>query len=81
MERATFTPLVLSSTGGMGKAATTSCKWQDHGLALMELSFALPRPSVMCIKGARSSAHHMHPATDSLDFQLAEAHLKQSVFL
>ena len=26
VERATFTPLVLSTTGGMGRAATTFCK-------------------------------------------------------
>ena len=39
VERASFTPIVLSSTGGMGNMATTTHKWgtpciqSDHGVA------------------------------------------------
>ena len=84
----TFTPLVLSTTGGKGRATTTFFK----RLALMiaekrdipyaqtlnwircRLSFALLRASIMSIRGARSSRHH--PASESpIDLQLVEGRL------
>ncbi len=87
-EHATFTPLVMSATGGMGCAATTFYKRlasmiaEKRGTAYAvtlnwiqcRLSFALLRASIMAIRGARSSRHH--PATESpIDLQLAEGHL------
>ena len=88
IEHATFTPLVLSTTGGMGRAATTFYKRlasmvaekRDVSYAATlnwircRLSFALLRASIMSIRGARSSRHH--PATECpIDLQLAEGHL------
>ena len=83
IEHATFTPLVLSTTGGMGRAATTFFKRLASMIAekrdipyaqtlnwiRCRLSFALLRASIMSIRGARSSRHH--PASESpIDLQL-----------
>ena len=88
VEHATFTPLVLSTTGGMGRAATTFYKRLSSMVAekrnvpyavtlswiRCRLSFALLRASIMSIRGARSSRHH--PATENpIDLQLAESRL------
>ena len=84
VEHATFTPLVLSSTGGMGKAASVFYKRlasmisekrdvpysKTIGWLRCRLSFALLRCSIMCIRGSRSS--HLHPVMESIDLQLAE---------
>ena len=70
VEHATFTPLVLSTTGGMGHAATMFYKRlasmiaekRDVSYAVTlnwircRLSFALLRVSTMSIRGARSSS-------------------------
>ena len=88
VEHATFTPLVLSTMGGMGRAATTFYKRLSSMVAekrnvpyavtlnwiQCRLSFALLRASNMSIRGARSSRHH--PATENpIDLQLAEGRL------
>ena len=72
VERGVFTPLVLSTTGGMGREATTFYKRladmiaqkRQHpypvvmGWLRCRLSFASLRASIMCIRGSRSSFHH-----------------------
>ena len=77
VERGVFTPLVLSSTGGMGKEATTffkrladmvAKKRQQHysiviGWLRCRISFASLRSAIMCIRGSRSSYHQ--PIHDS----------------
>jgi len=87
VEHATFTLLDLSSTGGMGKAATVFYQWlasmssekrgiqysKTIGWLRCRMSFALLLCSIMCIRGARSSQHH--PATEDIDLQLAEGQL------
>ena len=69
-ERGSFTPLVFSSLGGMGKAATVmyrrlanllSDKWNSPYSLIMgwlrcSLSFSLLRSSLMCLRGSRSSS-------------------------
>ena len=91
IEHATFTPLVMSTTGGAGRAATTFFKRLASMLAekravsyaktlnwmRCRLSFALLRASIMSIRGARSSRYH--PAAEPecpIDLQLAEGHLE-----
>ena len=92
VEHSSFTPLVLSSTGGMGKAATTFYKRLSSmlsekrdvpysttiGWVRCRLSFALLRASIMSIRGARSSRHR--PAEEVLlepvEVQAAEGHLR-----
>ena len=65
IEHGVFTPLVLSSTGGMGREATTFYKrladlisqkcQMVMGWLRCRLSFASLRTSIMCIRGSRSS--------------------------
>ena len=91
MEHSTFTPLIILTTGGLGKAATTFFKRLASLLSekrkvsyskIMDwirchLSFSLLRASIMSIRRARSSASH--PASEGLqepfDLQLAEGHV------
>ena len=88
VEHSTFTPLVLSSTGGMGKAATTFYKRLSSmlrdvphskmiGWVRCRLSFAVLRASIMSIRGARSSRHR--PANtvllEPVEVQVAEGHI------
>ena len=72
VEHGVFTPLVLSTTGGMGREATTFYKRLADMLSskrnlpystLMgwlrcKISFAILRSAVMCIRGSRSSKNH-----------------------
>ena len=69
IEHGVFTPLVLSTSGGMGREAQTfykhlvSLKRDVPYCSLMgwlrcKLSFATLRSAVMCIRGSRSSRHH-----------------------
>ena len=87
VEHASFTPLVMSCTGGMGRIATTFFKRlaallsdkkdipYSHMLYLVrcKLSFALLRSSILCIRGARSRP--TCPASDPLAVQLVESHI------
>ena len=91
VERATFTPLVMSVTGGMGKSATVFYKRlasmisekrntpysQTINWIRCKLSFALLRSSIMSIRGARSSRHHpgYEAYQEPIDLQLAEGRI------
>ena len=84
-----FTPLVLSTTGGMGRAATTFYKRlaamlsekrdvpysKMIGWIRCRMSFSLVRASVMSIRGARSSATKgaLH---EPIELQAAEGQLQ-----
>ena len=83
VEHGVFTPLVLSTTGGMGREATTFYKRLADMLSskrnlpystLMgwlrcKISFAILRSAVMCIRGSRSSKNHA--VRDTTDIALA----------
>ena len=88
VEHGHFTPLVFTTTGGMGDAAGQVYKslanlltekldlsyGEVMGWIRCKLSFALVRLAIMCIRGARSRMHS--PVFDApLDVQNAEAHL------
>ncbi len=91
IEHATFTSLVRSKMGGMGKAAMTFYKRLASMLSEKRdvsygktmnwirccLRFALLRTSIMSIRRARSSRRH--PASEGIqepfDLQLAEGHI------
>ena len=91
VEHATFTPLVMSATGGMGRAATTFYRRlasmisekrnteysQTVNWIRSKLSFALLRASIMSIRGARSSRHHVvsEASQGSIDLQLMEGQI------
>ena len=67
-----FTPLVLLTTGGMGREAVTLFKRLADGISRKEqkassvvmgwircrVSFAILRSAILCIRGSRSSRHH-----------------------
>ena len=73
VENGSFTPLIFSTTGGMGRLASIfysrlvmmlSEKRQQPFSSTMgwmrcQLSFSLLRSSILCIRGSRSS-HHVH---------------------
>lgn len=88
IEHASFTPLVLSATGGMASEATifykrlASClatKWdQPYGPTMSwlrcRLAFSLLRSAIQCIRGARSSCGHAAKSqTPPLDLVISEA--------
>jgi len=88
IEHGTFTPQVLSTMGGMGRAATffykrlaslLSEKWNENysqimGWVCCRLSFALLGASFMCIRDAHSSRNR--PVLDNpIDLQLAETQI------
>ncbi|XP_064389143.1 uncharacterized protein LOC135337174 [Halichondria panicea] len=72
VEHSTFTPIVLSATGGMEKQSTTfykrlasrlAEKWEQTYCSTLywlraRLSFSLLRSAIQCIRGARSSRGH-----------------------
>ena len=88
VEHSTFTPLVLSTTGGMGRATTTFYKrlaamlsekrdvpyCKVIGWICCRMSFSLVRASVMSIRVARSSANK-GVRQEPIDLQAAEEHL------
>ena len=67
IEHSVFSPLVLSTTGGLGREATTfykrladliSSKQQKHYSNIMcwlrcQLSFAILRSAIMCVRGSQ----------------------------
>ena len=71
VENGSFTPLVFTTAGGMGQAATTFYKLlassisehhsKPYSLVLnwirCRLSFSLLRSAILCLRGARSSHH------------------------
>ena len=92
VEHASFTPLVFSLTGGLGPAATTfykhlasmlSGRWKQPYSTTIDwlrcrLSFFLLRSSIMCIRGARSSAHSYHPQlAAAVDLAVNDSRLRQ----
>lgn len=72
VEHGTFSPLVFSTSGGMGPIATVVYRriasliaekqQQPYSRTLFwlrcKLSFSLLRSAIMCLRGARSSLHH-----------------------
>lgn len=87
IEHASFTPLVLSASGGLAKEATNfykrlasllADKWDQPYSQTMNwlrcrISFALLRSAIQCIRGARSSCGHA--ILSPVDLVTAEAHI------
>ena len=88
VEHGSFTPLVFSTSGGLGKAAETTYKRlasliaskreADYGTTRKwlrnKISFSLLRSAITCIRGSRSS-HNSAQHELSPDLVVAEAHL------
>ena len=90
VEHGSFTPLVMSLSGGCGNAASTCFKrlasmlaekWDQpysNTLAWMrcKLSFALLRSAIQCIRGAHSSSSQAHKLfIPPIDLVIVESHL------
>ena len=87
VEHGTFTPLVMSLTGGLGNAATVCykrlasllcAKWNQPYNSTMawircRLTFSLLRSAIQCIRGARSAGGHASREFHPLDLISAEA--------
>ena len=80
-EHASFTPIVVSATGGLAPEATTfyrrlaslvASKWGDDYSVVMgwlhcNLSFSLLQSAIACVCGPSSSIGHFHRAPLPLD--------------
>ena len=87
VEQGSFTPLVFSTSGGMGRAATvvykrlasllSSRREQPYSMVMgwlrCRLSFSLLRSAVMCLRGSRSRRNHA-PRT-SIDLAVHEGRI------
>ena len=88
-EHATFTPLVLSATGGMGREATTfykrlssllAFKWDQPYSSTMSwlrcrITFSLLRSAIQCLRGARSRGGHAATPSPAMDLIISESRL------
>ena len=89
IEHSSFTPLILSATGGMGTEAT---KFDKHLASMLaqkwdfpysstlcwlrcRLTFSLPRSAIQAIRGARSSQGHAARSPTTIDLVNAESHI------
>ena len=91
VEHSSFTPLVMSLTGGLGPAATATYKrlatllaWKwdqpySHTMGWLRcrLSFSLLRSSIQAIRGARSSAGRASKSTLPIDLMTQESQVSE----
>ena len=91
VEHGNFSPLVFSTSGGMGASTTVaykrlafllSCKWKSPYCMVMSwlrcrLGFSLLHSAIMCIRGSRSSSGHPFKGhvPASVDLALGEGRL------
>ena len=88
IEHGSFTPLVFSTAGGMGPAATVVFKRLASMISIRNnqpysrvlnwlrcrLGFSLIRSAIMCLRGARSSYHHpIKSDCAAIDLALSES--------
>ena len=89
VEHASFTPLVLSASGGMAREATNfyknlasklAMKWnQSYSTTISwlrcRLTFSLLRSAIQCIRGSHSSQGHACKALPQIDLVTSVSHL------
>ena len=89
IEHASFTPVVLSATGGMANEATffykriaslLALKWDQPYSTVMtwlrcRITFALLRSAIQCLRGARSSRGHACKLETPVDLVTSESQL------
>ena len=75
VEHGTFTPLIFSATGGLGRAATVTYrrlasqladKWREPygnvmGWLRCQISFSLIRSAIACLRNSRGSHYYHNP--------------------
>ena len=93
VEYGSFTPLVFSTSGGMGRAATVTYKRLASLLAAKReqpycvvmgwlrchLSFALLRSAVTCLRGSRSRKGHVPHSDTPVDLVVRESRITSVV--
>ena len=93
VEHASFTPIVMSATGGLAPEATTfyrrlasllASKWGDEYCVIMgwlrcSLSFSLLQSAIACMRGARSSIGHFYRPPPSIDLIQVESNLVTTI--
>ena len=88
IEHASFSPLVFSTSGGMGTTATIVYKRIASMIAEKQekpysrtihwvrcrINFSFLRSSVMCLRGSRSAVHHpaSPPSSNTMDLACSE---------
>ena len=86
VEHSSFTPIVLSATGGMGREATCfykrlasmlAHKWESSYSSTLcwlrcRLSFSLIRSAIQALRGARSSRGHAARPPSAIDLAISE---------
>ena len=89
VKHASFTPLVLSASGGIAREATNfyknlasklAMKWnQSYSTTISwlrcRLTFSLLRSAIQCIRGSRSSQGHACKALPQIDLVTSVSHL------
>ena len=89
MEHSSFTPVVLSGSGGMGVeaanfykrlASVLASKWDSPYSSTLcwlrcRLAFSLLRSAIQAIRGARSSQGHTVNSPTAIDLVNAEANI------
>ena len=92
VEHASFTPLVLSATGGMASEASVfykrlasllAAKWDNSYSSTLcwlrcRLAFSLLRSSIQAIRGARSSRGHAIKSPIVVDLINSESHISST---
>ena len=87
VEHGSFTPLVFSTTGSMGRQASifysrlahllAEKRHQSYGTMMgwlrCRLSFSLLRSSILCIRGSRSRLHHIPRFPACVDLVVSES--------
>ena len=95
IENGSFTPLVFSTSGGMGKAAKITYKRlasllsikreQPYSLVMgwlrCRLSFSLLRSAVMCLRGSRSKKGHVPLSDTHIELVVHEGRLPLSSWI
>ena len=90
IEHGSFTPLVFSTTGGMGKAANifykrlasqiASKRKQPYHIVMgwmrCHLSFSLLRSAILCIRGARSKSGYAARGPESIQLAVSEGNVQ-----
>ncbi len=93
VEQSSFTPLVLSATGGLGNEANTfykrlasmlATKWDNNYSSTLcwlrcRLGFSLLRSAIQSIRGARSSRGYATKIPGAIDLVTMESSLTQEM--
>ena len=88
VKNGSFTPLVFSTTGSMGRATTIFCRRLAHllserrnksyvttmGWLRCHLGYSLLRSAILCIRGSRSKPQFIPRFPDSTELTITESH-------